>query len=182
MHSQESISPVELHSWECNSRSRGPFVTDLHQLFTDLVRVETRVYNVIDTRMRSEHDLTLGSFQIMGIIDRYRGDEQACRVQALAAEIDITVGATSKAIDRLEARGWCRRRPDPHDGRSSLLTLTPAGRRALAAATPTFAEAAQRCFGSVPARSLTQLATVLTQLRATLEDAARAHGQEVPHR
>ena len=157
-------------------------MTDLRQLFNDLVRVETRAYNVIDTRMRSEHDLTLGSFQIMGMIDRYQRAGQPCRVQALAAEIDITVGATSKAIDRLEARGWCRRRPDPHDGRSSLLSLSAAGRRAHAAASPTFEDGVSICFGAIPARNLAQLADTLSQLRATFEEAARAHGQPVPER
>ncbi|WP_307825673.1 MarR family transcriptional regulator [Microbispora corallina] len=30
-------------------------------------------------------------------------------------------------VDRLEAKGWCRRKANPDDRRSSLLVLTPAG-------------------------------------------------------
>ena len=61
----------------------------------------------------------------------------ACRVNDIAEELAITVGGTSKLVDRIEACGYCRRRPDPDDGRSSIIELTPAGRRLLNAATAT---------------------------------------------
>jgi len=47
----------------------------------------------------------------------------------------ITVGGTSKLIDRIESSGHCRRRPNPEDGRSSVIELTASGRRLLDKAT-----------------------------------------------
>src|SRR4051812_29144845 len=129
------------------------------QLFSDLIVAETRLFNRIDRRLQAEHDMTLGAWQVLGIIARGDG----CRAYDIAHEIDITVGAASKAVDRIEARGWCRRRANPEDGRSSLLALTAAGRRARAKATPTFDAEAAAIFGALAARTRSQLASGLSE-------------------
>lgn len=46
----------------------------------------------------------------------------------LAASMGMTRGAISKVADRLLARGLLLRAPDPVDGRSHRLSLSPAGR------------------------------------------------------
>jgi DNA-binding MarR family transcriptional regulator len=141
-------------------------VTDLTSLFTDLVRLETRLYNVLDARLRAEHDLPLGQFEFM----RFIAEHGTARVYDLAHETAITVGATSKAVDRLEAAGRCRRTTNPHDRRSSLVALTPAGEKLLAEAKPTVEAELGTWLGSVvPARSLEQLATILSMLRQRAE-------------
>jgi DNA-binding MarR family transcriptional regulator len=38
-----------------------------------------------------------------------------CRVYDIAHELGITTGGTSKLVDRIEARGYCRRLPNPDD-------------------------------------------------------------------
>jgi DNA-binding MarR family transcriptional regulator len=82
----------------------------------------------------------------------------------------ITVGATSKAVDRLEAAGRVRRTANPSDRRSSLVELTPAGADILAAATPTVEAELQTWVGSVlPAAALEQLTTILSTLRQRAE-------------
>jgi DNA-binding MarR family transcriptional regulator len=140
-------------------------VTDLTALFTDLVRAETRLYNRIDAYLRATCDMPLGTLEFLRIIDGH----PACRVQDIAAEVDITIGATSKAVDRIEARGWCRREPNPADRRSSLLTLTPAGREALTAATPAFEAAVTESTAALPAVLVDQLAEALHRWRLHLE-------------
>jgi DNA-binding MarR family transcriptional regulator len=145
-------------------------VTARTQLFVDLVRVETRLYNLVDARLRGTHGVTLGQVQTMQGIAR-RG---TCRVQDLAEEVDITVGAMSKAVDRLEAAGWCVRSANPDDRRSSLLSLTEEGARVLAAAVPTFDDEVARQLSGVPGDALDGIATTLAALRRTLERASRA--------
>ena len=103
------------------------------ELFQDLVRVETRLYNAADARLRAEHDLALGQFEFLTLIEQVPN----CRVQDIARDIAITVGATSKAVDRLERAGLCRREANPGDRRSSILVLTDLGREKLEAARPT---------------------------------------------
>ena len=140
-------------------------MTDLTSLFIDLVRAETRLYNRVDARLRADHDMPLGTWEFLQIIER-RPD---CRVQDIAQEIDITVGATSKAVDRIEARGWCRREANPGDRRSSLLVLTDAGRAALAAATPVVDAAIAERAAGLPQPVLDHLADGLRRWRHHLE-------------
>jgi DNA-binding MarR family transcriptional regulator len=44
----------------------------------------------------------------------------------LAAELGFTKAAVGAVLDRLEAKGWIRRRPHPEDRRARLVFLTPA--------------------------------------------------------
>lgn len=141
-------------------------MTDLAQLFEDLVRAETRLYNAVDARLRDRHGLSLGQYELLQIMARRDG----CRVLDIVHEVGITVGAASKAVDRLEAAGWCRRRVNEQDRRSSRLEVTPAGARLLAAARPTFeTELAERLGGIAAERTLGQVARVLAALRERLE-------------
>lgn len=49
----------------------------------------------------------------------------------LAETLTMTRGAILKIIDKLESKAWIRRRVKPEDNRVQLLSLTPAGRRAI---------------------------------------------------
>ncbi|MFE6777790.1 MarR family winged helix-turn-helix transcriptional regulator [Streptomyces sp. NPDC057702] len=57
------------------------------------------------------------------------GPQSAAR---LADEVGIDRSGASRYADRLESAGLLERRPDPHDGRVTLLALTPRGRDAVA--------------------------------------------------
>ena len=143
-------------------------MTDLKQVFFDLVQTEIRLYNALDQRLRAEHGLAASQFGALRIIGR-RDD---CRVNDLAREAAITVGASSKVVDRLEEAGWVSRRPNPANRRSSLLALTAAGRQLLDAATPTVeSELRTWLAGPLPARSLDELASAVARLRQVMEDA-----------
>jgi DNA-binding MarR family transcriptional regulator len=63
---------------------------------------------------------------------------------ALATKLGMPPTTLSAAIRRLERRGALRRLPNPEDGRSSLLELTPAGEETVTAAFPAFAAARAR--------------------------------------
>jgi len=149
-------------------------VSDLRRLFNDIIRFEIELWNAIDARLKSEFDLPLTHFEPMSVIDRLPG----CRVYDIAGELGITTGGASKLVDRIEASGYCRRLPNPADRRSSLLELTPEGRRMLADAGVAFDEELQRWLGAaVPERTLRQFAATLSRLRAAghrdeIEDSA----------
>ncbi|MCL6670930.1 MarR family winged helix-turn-helix transcriptional regulator [Streptomyces panaciradicis] len=137
-------------------------------VFVDLVRVETRLYNAVSARLRAEQGLGLGQFEMLDIIDRVPG----CRVLDIVNELAITVGAVSKAVDRLEAAGWCLRVAHPQDRRSSVLRLTPEGEKQLAASRPAVEGQLRSLTASVPADDLARIASTLAALRATLEAGA----------
>ena len=141
-------------------------MAELARVFSDLVRFETRLYNTLNDRLRTEHGLTAGQFEFLGII----ADRDGCRVHDLATELAITTGAVSKGVDRLEAAGWVRRGPHPTNRRSSVLALTDPGRALLDAATPTF-DAVLEAQLAAPLASPDTLAAALRQLRGAIEDA-----------
>lgn len=136
---------------------------DLPSLYNELIRFETELWDAIDARLRAECDLALGRFEVMRVIARHG----QCRVQDIADELAITIGGTSKIVARLEASGYCGRRPNPDDQRSSLIALTPAGQHIFVQATDVFETELARRFGAVlSARSLERFHATLTKLRA----------------
>ena len=100
----------------------------------DLVRCETRLYNAVGERLRTEHGIATAQFEFL----RYLRDHPGSRVAEVASVFAAGVGAISKMMDRLEERGWAARLPNPADRRSSLLSLTPHGAALLAEAERTF--------------------------------------------
>jgi DNA-binding MarR family transcriptional regulator len=91
----------------------------------------------------------------------------SCRVNDIAEELSITIGGTSKLVDRIEAAGYCVRRANPDDRRSSVIELTAAGRRVLTKAVKAFEDELETRIGSaVSARSLQQLYSSIVKLRA----------------
>lgn len=137
-------------------------MSDHRQVFHDLVRFEIELWDAIDARLRTAVELPLSWFEPMLIIDQLEG----CRVHDVAEALSITVGGTSKLVDRLEAAGLCRRRPNPDDRRSSLITLTPVGRQRLADAATEFDDELARRL-AVSDSTLDRFHAVLRRLRAT---------------
>ena len=58
--------------------------------------------------------------------------EGAQRCSALAAHAGVDVSVASRQVAALERAGYVDRRPDPLDGRASLISLSEAGAAALA--------------------------------------------------
>jgi DNA-binding MarR family transcriptional regulator len=148
-------------------------MADLKVLFSELIRFETDLWNAVDGRLRSAHDLQLTWFEPMRVMSAY----PACRVFDIKEELSITVGGASKLVDRIEAAGLCRRRTNPDDRRSQIIELTPAGRRLLAEATTSFEdELRTRLESVVTGRELDQFGATLIQLRAANRPCHRERG------
>ena len=147
-------------------------MADLPRIYHDIVRFETELWAAVDARLRQDCGLPLTSFEIMQLVGRHPGR----RVQDIAAEFAITVGGTSKVVDRIEAAGHCRRVPNPTDRRSALIELTAAGAEKLAEAVPVFQDELERRLGSVLSEAeLDRLALSLSVLRA---GTAAVHDQD----
>ncbi len=143
----------------------GRDAVDLPNLFADLVRCETRLYNAVNDHLRERHGIVTSQFESL----RFLRDHPKARVADLAAEFAAGIGAISKGVDRLEKRGWVGRQPNPGDRRSSLLTLTTDGARLVAAAEQTFTERLTELFDATPDGSLPVVAKTLALLRGALE-------------
>jgi MarR family transcriptional regulator, organic hydroperoxide resistance regulator len=151
------MSPSSQHTADT-----GP---DLRVLFSELVRLETELWNTVEGRLRADFGVTLPVFEFLQVIFR----TPDCRVQDIAAELSITVGGTSKIVDRIEASGYCARSANPSDRRSSIIKLTPAGKRLLPRLTAAVDDELHKRLGTgVPDRSLIQLTKTLTRLRTAV--------------
>jgi DNA-binding MarR family transcriptional regulator len=143
---------------------------DLKVVFRDLVRLEVALWDAVNTRMLDDCDLPLTWFEAMQVI----AETSNCRVFDIAKEVSLTMGGTSKLVDRIEASGLCRRAPNPQDARSSIILLTPAGRRRLGSAAEALDDELEtRLASSLPAQTLGSFAGTLSVLRQGLRDADR---------
>jgi DNA-binding MarR family transcriptional regulator len=137
-------------------------MTDLRRVFDDLVRFETQLWNALDERLQAECGVTLANLNVMLVIEA----TPMCRVFDIARALEITVGGTSQAVDRLAKAGWCARSSHPTDRRSSLVELTAEGAAALRVATPFFDDELDRLLGAPLSDSaLARLAESLQVLR-----------------
>jgi len=114
---------------------------------TDLVRLEIAVWDRVDARLRESHELPLAFFESLLFISR--APRGGMRVGDLARSLRVTVGGTSKLVDRIEGAGLIAREPDPDDRRASRVVLTTAGKRKLTAAAKTYEEEVRGILGGV---------------------------------
>ena len=138
----------------------------LDGFFDDLVRCETRLYNALGDRLRSEHGIVASQFEFL----RYLRGHPEARVADVATNFATGIGAISKAVDRLEARGWATRLPNPTDRRSSLISLTTSGAALVAAAEQTFRELLRELIATaISVEQLEAAGATLAALRRALE-------------
>ena len=85
--------------------------------------------------------LKLSHFTVLNHFVRLGGERSPAE---LARAFQVTKGAMTNTLQRLEARGLVEISPDPHDGRAKRVRITPAGERtraaAVAAVAPGFAD------------------------------------------
>lgn len=75
-------------------------------------------------RMAREIDITSPQRLVLRIVGRFPG----LHAGALAAMLHVHPSTLTGMLQRLERRGWLKRRADPRDARRALFGLTEAGR------------------------------------------------------
>lgn len=73
------------------------------------------------------HGLTMSQFRILNHLARLGGDKSPA---AMARAFQVTKGAVTNAMQKLEAKGFIETRPDPRDGRGKRVSLTSEGQTA----------------------------------------------------
>ena len=74
-------------------------------------------------RVRAEHGFPMGQGAALGALDR----EGPQSISDLAAGAKMRPQSMAQTVKELEQSGYVERRPDPHDGRRSIVELTPQG-------------------------------------------------------
>ncbi|HXY95062.1 MAG TPA: MarR family transcriptional regulator, partial [Acidimicrobiia bacterium] len=77
-----------------------------------------------ELRARGYHDITQAHLYVF-----QRPGPDGCRPTELAQRTIVTKQAMNHLLAGLESGGYLRRLPDPHDGRGTVVRLTPKGRK-----------------------------------------------------
>ena len=135
---------------------------------TELIRLEIALWDRVNARLQESHDLPLAFFEPLHLISR--GQEDDMRVGDLARGLRITVGGTSKLVDRIERAGLIAREPDPDDRRASRVAMTTAGKRKLAAALKSYeAEVAGILGGALSRDEQRQMGNYVSRLLTSID-------------
>lgn len=125
---------------------------------------ETELWNEVERRLRVvDGAVSLGRQRILELATA----DGSTRVQDVADELLITVGAASRLTDRLEADGLVVRAPHPTDRRGSAIVPTDSGRQALAITTPAIDAALEGILGADGAAALAAIAALLPNAAAS---------------
>lgn len=96
----------------------------------------------IDDQLQRDSGLSHFEYGILAALSA--ADAATLRMSELAIYANGSLSRLSRAVARLEGRGWVTRKPDPADGRYTLATLTDNGRAVLVEAAPGHVEAVNR--------------------------------------
>ncbi|NIJ05960.1 MarR family winged helix-turn-helix transcriptional regulator [Frigoribacterium faeni] len=87
----------------------------------------------------------------------------------IAHQLGVTSAAATIIVDRLVALGHVERKPDPHDGRQRILSLTPSTCALLEGATREADEALAELAATLSTRERTRLSTLLDAVAEILD-------------
>jgi DNA-binding MarR family transcriptional regulator len=98
--------------------------------------------------------------------------DRTLRMSALAGYANSTLSRLSRAISRLEKKGWVRREADPADGRFTLAVLTPEGLEQVVRANPAHHALVENLvFGPLTEAQVRQLTAICARIAAAIDPA-----------
>jgi MarR family transcriptional regulator, organic hydroperoxide resistance regulator len=100
----------------------------------------------------------------------------------LAAQFDTDSASMTRTVQRLERAGFVRRRPDPSDGRATLVDSTPAGRALRGRVEGLWTELEADTVGDMSASQQRQLLRGLERLEMNLLAAPTVDSEVQHHR
>jgi DNA-binding MarR family transcriptional regulator len=120
--------------------------------------------DVLDAQLQRDAGISLFEHSVMTMLSMSPG--HTMRMSEVAALANGALPRLSRTVDRLEKRGWVTRRPDPHDGRSTLAVLTDAGWDKVVATAPGHvAEVRRVVFDPLTKTQVRQLHEIATRIR-----------------
>jgi DNA-binding MarR family transcriptional regulator len=115
----------------------------------------------------ADHEIESWEFDVLAALRRAGGDYELSPGRLLKETL-VTSGTMTNRVDRLAARGFVERLPDPHDRRGVLVRLTPEGRAAVDGAFEALLDAERELLSDLPPKDHKQLATLLRTLMQRL--------------
>lgn len=130
-----------------------------------------RLPAALDAQLQRDSGLTHYEQGLLYALDTAPG--RALRLSTLAGYASSTLSRLSRAISRLEKKGWVRRETDPTDGRFTLGILTEAGHDQVTHSTPAHhALVRELVFAPLTEAQVRQLATISSRISAAIDPGA----------
>jgi DNA-binding MarR family transcriptional regulator len=135
-----------------------------------------RLAQLLDAELEpvfARHGLNGGEFDVLAALRR-AGRPYRLTPTALSDALLVTSGGMSKRLSALARRGLVGRAPDPSDGRSTVVFLTPEGKRLVERILPEHVANEDRLLAGIARKDRGELSDRLERLAVALGDEADA--------
>jgi DNA-binding MarR family transcriptional regulator len=129
-------------------------------VFFKLVRVVNLTARPFNEGIGRRHQLSLSDWRVMTVV----GSHPGCAAADVVARTGMDKMSVSRAIASLARQQRVLRKPDPADGRRTLLRLSATGQRLFEALSISAWARERQLFGSVSEADQAQLAGILDRL------------------
>ena len=145
-----------------NAHSRDPV---LFWFFNEIGIIEQLSRTAFERVMPA--GMKLSQFTVLNHFVRLGGTRSPAE---LATAFQVTRGAMTNTLQKLETKGYIEIRPDPQDGRSKQVTITDAGESARAAAVAALAPHLDRLSCLLDLSEIESVLPALVRVRETLDE------------
>ncbi|MER5184915.1 MarR family transcriptional regulator [Streptomyces sp. NPDC002896] len=146
------LTPEELRAW------------------IDFVDCSTLMSDYLDQQLRRDAAMTHADYSLLARLSA--APDRTLGMSFLAEQLKFTRSRLTRAVIRLEASGYVRRRDDPADGRGQLVELTDDAMEVMTKAAPGHVAAVRRVmFDALSPEQVEQLATITATVVASLKQA-----------
>jgi DNA-binding MarR family transcriptional regulator len=130
----------------------------------------------LDAQLQRDSGITHFEYGILFAL--LHAPDRALRMSTLAGYSNSSLSRLSRAVTRLERKGWVDRSPDPSDGRYTVATLTDEGAAHTADATPGHAQAVDSLvLEPLTAAQARQLRQICRRITGAIRDESGWHPQ-----
>jgi DNA-binding MarR family transcriptional regulator len=150
--------------------SRG-LTGDRLSAWASIATLLERLPAALDAQLQRDSGLTHYEHGLLFALDSAPG--RTLRMSVLAGYASSTLSRLSRAISRLEKKGWVQREVDPTDGRFTLAILTDDGHALVARSTPAHhALVEELVFESLTEVQVRQLAEISRRIATAIDSTA----------
>jgi DNA-binding MarR family transcriptional regulator len=140
-------------------------------VWASVATVLERLPAALDAQLQRDGGLTHFEHGLLFALDT--APDRTLRMSTLAGYASSTLSRLSRAISRLEAKGWVRREVDPTDRRVTLALLTDAGHDHVTGTTPAHHALVERLvFEPLTDQQARQLGIITRRIAQTIDPAA----------
>uniref|UniRef100_A0A942SYY8 Winged helix-turn-helix transcriptional regulator n=1 Tax=Neobacillus citreus TaxID=2833578 RepID=A0A942SYY8_9BACI len=140
------------------------------EVWAAVATVLERLPAALDAQLQRDSGLTHFEHGLLTALDS--APERTLRMSTLAGYASSTLSRLSRAVTRLERKGWVERVVDPSDGRFTLAVLTDDGHDKVVESTPAHHALVERLvFHAISPSQARQLGVIVRRIADTVDGA-----------